>query len=114
MPFSGPGLPPVSETSSAMQVEERRREVRHQYGNPIHLRLQRMFRAHAIDLSLSGAAVNSRRLVKPGSELEIVFLNRSISVMGVGIMFREKEEDVVEVLLRLSGVSRVDQSRPLP
>jgi hypothetical protein len=99
-----------------MRPQDRRQFNRATYERLVHLRTTRWVRAMAKDLSIGGVGIVAGRPVRIASEVEIVFLDRSVAVLGVvtnrrkasegyplGVRFRAEERDVVEVRLQLNA-----------
>jgi len=96
---------------------ERRRYTRHTFTGRLYYRGSVYDEGRGIDISEGGVGFRSRHALSPGAPLDVIFLNRSVTVSGivryhaeeaegwhrVGVEFEQREPDVLNVLLSTNG-----------
>lgn len=95
---------------------ERRRFPRYPFAARVYYRGTVEDEGDGIDISEGGVAFHSRHAIAPGALLDVIFLNRSVTVSGtvrnrvqvdewwhrIGVEFERREPDIVNVVLAIA------------
>lgn len=97
--------------------ENRRRHARYPFTDAVQCRAGSVLDGSGVDISVGGIGFTTAHELSPGTPVEIVLLNNSVSIKGevrfrreaatgrfrVGVAFEQPQVDIVDVVLMASG-----------